>query len=200
MEITPGIESLVNLAIMEDYSSGDATTEALIPSDQAGHATIVSDEDGVLSGIDLALFVFRKFDKTLSTNTLVDDGSELTKGTRIAEINGSLGSILTAERTALNFLRKLSGVATETSKYVAAVKGTHLNLQIGFSHDVNYLIPEGVKISVEKQTIIKIHGTDKQLVGSVAAKIKSYKKTEPYKGKGIKEQGQYIIRKESKKK
>ena len=128
MEITPGIESLVNLAIMEDYSSGDATTEALIPSDQAGHATIVSDEDGVLSGIDLALFVFRKFDKTLSTNTLVDDGSELTKGTRIAEINGSLGSILTAERTALNFLRKLSGVATETSKYVAAVKGTHARI------------------------------------------------------------------------
>ena len=59
---------------------------------------------------------------------MVDDGSELTKGTRIAEINGSLGSILTAERTALNFLRKLSGVATETSKYVAAVKGTRARI------------------------------------------------------------------------
>ena len=58
----------------------------------------------------------------------------------------------------------------------AAVKGNYLNLQIGFSHDVNYLIPEGVKITVEKQTVIKINGTDKQLVGSVAAKIKSYKK------------------------
>ena len=90
---------------------------------------------------------------------------------------------------------ELSGVG-----FRAAVKGNHLNLQIGFSHDVNYLIPEGVKISVEKQTIIKISGTDKQLVGSVAAKIKSYKKTEPYKGKGIKEQGQYILRKEGKKK
>jgi len=124
MEITPGIESLINLAIMEDYSSGDATTEALIPSSQVGHATIISDEDGILSGIDIALFVFHRFDKTLSTNILVDDGSKLIKGTRIAEINGSLGSILTAERTALNFLRKLSGVATQTSKYVAAVKGT----------------------------------------------------------------------------
>ena len=90
---------------------------------------------------------------------------------------------------------ELSGVG-----FRAAVKGNHLNLQIGFSHDVNYLIPEGVKIAVEKQTIIKINGTDKQLVGSVAAKIKSYKKTEPYKGKGIKEQGQYILRKEGKKK
>ena len=90
---------------------------------------------------------------------------------------------------------ELSGVG-----FRAAVKGNQLNLQIGFSHDVNYLIPEGVKITVEKQTIIKINGTDKQLVGSVAAKIKSYKKTEPYKGKGIKEQGQYILRKEGKKK
>ncbi len=82
----------------------------------------------------------------------------------------------------------------------AAIKGNDLNLQIGFSHDVNYPIPQGVKIAVEKQTIIKITGYDKQLVGAVAAKIKSYKKTEPYKGKGIKEQGQYILKKEGKKK
>ena len=90
---------------------------------------------------------------------------------------------------------ELSGVG-----FRAAVKGKILNLQIGFSHDVNYTIPEDVKITVEKQTIIKITGYDKQLVGSVAAKIKSYKKTEPYKGKGIKEQGQYILKKEGKKK
>ena len=82
----------------------------------------------------------------------------------------------------------------------AAVKGNSLNLQIGYSHDVNYPIPEGVKILVEKQTIIKISGSDKQLVGSVASKIKSFKLTEPYKGKGIKEQGEYILRKEGKKK
>ena len=82
----------------------------------------------------------------------------------------------------------------------ASLKGKSLNLQIGFSHDVNYDIPEGIKISVDKQTIINITGSDKQLVGSVAAKIKSFKKTEPYKGKGIKEQGQYILRKEGKKK
>ena len=82
----------------------------------------------------------------------------------------------------------------------AAIKGNELNLQLGFSHDVNYLIPEGVKIVVEKQTTVKISGQDKQLVGSVTAKIKSFKKTEPYKGKGIKEQGEYILRKEGKKK
>ena len=82
----------------------------------------------------------------------------------------------------------------------AAIKGNELNLQLGFSHDINYLIPQGVKIVVEKQTTVKISGQDKQLVGSVTAKIKSFKKTEPYKGKGIKEHGEYILRKEGKKK
>ena len=82
----------------------------------------------------------------------------------------------------------------------AAVKGDMLNLQIGYSHDVNYSIPKDIKVVVEKQTTIKINGSDKQLVGSVAAKIKSFKKTEPYKGKGIKEQGEYVLKKEGKKK
>ena len=73
-------------------------------------------------------------------------------------------------------------------------------MQLGFSHDVNFDIPETVKIIVEKQTIIKISGSDKQEVGMIASKIKSYRPPEPYKGKGIKEQGQYILRKEGKKK
>ena len=82
----------------------------------------------------------------------------------------------------------------------AALKGKQLNLQLGFSHDINFDIPEGVKISVEKQTIIKINGADKQQIGMVASKIKSFRPPEPYKGKGIKEKGQYILRKEGKKK
>ncbi len=82
----------------------------------------------------------------------------------------------------------------------ASLKGKQLNLQIGFSHDVNFDIPESIKIEVEKQTIIKITGHDKQEVGMVAAKLKALRPTEPYKGKGIKEQGQYILRKEGKKK
>ena len=84
--------------------------------------------------------------------------------------------------------------------YRAALKGKQLNLQLGFSHDINIDIPENIKINVEKQTIIKISGLDKQLVGSLTAKIKSYRPPEPYKGKGIKEVGQYILRKEGKKK
>ena len=82
--------------------------------------------------------------------------------------------------------------------YRAALKGKQLNLQLGFSHDINFDIPENIKISVEKQTILKISGSDKQLVGMVTAKIKSLRPPEPYKGKGIKEIGQYILRKEGK--
>ena len=90
---------------------------------------------------------------------------------------------------------ELSGVG-----YRAALKGNILNLQLGFSHDINFEIPEGVKIQVEKQNILKISGNDKQKVGMVASEIKSIRPPEPYKGKGIKEQGQYILRKEGKKK
>ncbi len=84
--------------------------------------------------------------------------------------------------------------------YRASLKGKQLNLQLGFSHDINFDIPENIKISVEKQTIVKINGSDKQLVGMVASKLKSLRPPEPYKGKGIKEVGQYILRKEGKKK
>ncbi len=90
---------------------------------------------------------------------------------------------------------ELSGVG-----FRAAIKGKQLNLQLGFSHDVNFDIPEGTKIEVEKQTTIKIKGFDKQQVGMIASQIKSIRPPEPYKGKGIKEQGQYILRKEGKKK
>ena len=90
---------------------------------------------------------------------------------------------------------ELSGVG-----FRAALKGQQLNLQLGFSHDVNYNIPEGIKIIVEKQTTIKLSGFDKQQVGMVASQIKSIRPPEPYKGKGIKEKGQYVLRKEGKKK
>ena len=90
---------------------------------------------------------------------------------------------------------ELSGVG-----YRASIKDKKLNLQLGFSHDINFNIPDGINISVDKQTIIKITGTDKQQVGMVTSKIKSIRPPEPYKGKGIKEKGQYILRKEGKKK
>ena len=90
---------------------------------------------------------------------------------------------------------EMSGVG-----YRAAIKGNSLNLQLGYSHDINFEIPKDVKISVEKQTTIKINGTDKQQIGMVASEIKSFRPSEPYKGKGIKEKGEYTLRKEGKKK
>ena len=90
---------------------------------------------------------------------------------------------------------ELSGVG-----FRANLKGETLNLQLGFSHDINFKIPKEIKIAVEKQTIIKISGVDKELVSKISADIKSLKPVEPYKAKGIKERGQFVLRKEGKKK
>ena len=90
---------------------------------------------------------------------------------------------------------ELSGVG-----FRANLKGEILNLQLGFSHDINFKIPKEIKITVEKQTILKINGVDKELVTKIAADIKSLKPIEPYKAKGIKERGQFVLRKEGKKK
>ena len=90
---------------------------------------------------------------------------------------------------------ELSGVG-----FRATLKGNLLNLQLGYSHDLSYEIPKDIKVTVEKQVIIKINGIDKELVGKVAAEIKRLKPVEPYKAKGIKERGQYVLRKEGKKK
>ena len=90
---------------------------------------------------------------------------------------------------------ELSGVG-----FRANLKGDILNLQIGFSHDVNFKIPKEIKITVEKQTVIRINGVDKELVSKIAADLKNLKPVEPYKAKGIKEKGQFVLRKEGKKK
>ena len=121
----------------------------------------------------------------------VDDETKRLWGMNRSLINNAIiGASKGFEKTL-----ELSGVG-----YRAALKGKQLNLQLGFSHDVNFDVPEDVKILVEKQTIIKISGIDKQKVGMVTAKIKSFRPPEPYKGKGIKEKGEYILRKEGKKK
>lgn len=84
--------------------------------------------------------------------------------------------------------------------YRAAVQGKSLNLQLGYSHDINYPIPEGIEIKCENQTTIAVSGADKQVVGQVAAEIRAFRKPEPYKGKGIRYRGEQILRKEGKKK
>ena len=112
-------------------------------------------------------------------------------GTTRSIINSALIGVSTGHEKIL----ELNGVG-----FRANLKGNVLNLQIGLSHDASYKIPEGIKLIVEKSTIIKISGIDKELVGKVSSEIKSLKPVEPYKGKGIKERGQYVLRKEGKKK
>ena len=84
--------------------------------------------------------------------------------------------------------------------YRAALKGKKLNMKLVYSHDINFDIPDGIKITVEKQTSIKINGSSKQQVGAIASKLKTFRKIEPYKGKGVREKGQYVLKKEGKKK
>ena len=147
--------------------------------------------------------------KTLNINLemfdlKIDDGKEVS--IKPKKINQDTKRLWGMNRSLVN--NAIIGASLGYSKtlelngvgFRATLKGNKLNLQLGFSHDINFDIPETIKITVEKQTIIKITGTDKQEVGMVAAKIKSLRTPEPYKGKGIKEQGQYILRKEGKKK
>ena len=147
--------------------------------------------------------------KTLNFNSdlfelIINDGKDvLIKPKKITQeikrlwgMNRSLlNNAITGISKGYEKILELSGVG-----FRASLKGKQLNLQLGFSHDINFDIPEGIKITVEKQTIIKISGFDKQQVGMIASQIKSLRPTEPYKGKGIREQGQYILRKEGKKK
>ena len=141
-------------------------------------------------------------DKIFST-TISEDNNLILK---LIKKNESLNVVWGTTRSIIN--SALIGVTAGHEKILeitgvglrAILKGSLLNLQLGFSHDISYKIPEGVQLSVEKSTVIKINGIDKELVGKVAAEIKMLKPIEPYKGKGIKERGQYILRKEGKKK
>ena len=141
-------------------------------------------------------------DKIFST-TISEDNNLILK---LIKKNESLNRVWGTTRSIIN--SALIGVTAGHEKILeitgvglrAILKGNILNLQLGFSHDISYKIPEDVQLSVEKSTVIKINGIDKELVGKVAAEIKMLKPIEPYKGKGIKVRGQYILRKEGKKK
>jgi nicotinate-nucleotide pyrophosphorylase (carboxylating) len=118
------LKRMVSNALAEDLASGDVTTEVLIPFALVGKASILVKRDGVLVGIDVAKEVFRQVDPSLHFKALVKDGAKVRKGDVVATVEGKVASILKAERTALNFLQHLSGIATETARYVDAVLGT----------------------------------------------------------------------------
>ena len=123
MLVSRDIRDLIDAALAEDVGQGDPTTDALIEPGLNGSATLVSRENGVIAGIDVAVEVFTQFDPELDTEPLVKDGSSVNAGEQLASVSGSMASILKAERTAVNFLQHLSGVATMTRRYVDAVQG-----------------------------------------------------------------------------
>ena len=120
-----------------------------------------------------------------------NETSNIMWGTTRSIINNALIGVTVGYEKIL----ELTGVG-----YRAVLAESVLNLKLGFSHNTSYEIPQEIKLTVEKSTIIKINGIDKELVGKVASEIKMLKPIEPYKGKGIKEIGQYVLRKEGKKK
>ena len=141
-------------------------------------------------------------DKIFSTSISKDNNLALNLIKKNEELNPIWGTTRSIVNNAIigvssgyEKILELTGVG-----FRATLKGNILNLQLGFSHDCTYEIPSEVKVIVEKQTVIKINGIDKELVGKIASEIKTLKPVEPYKGKGIKEKGQYVLRKEGKKK
>ena len=145
--------------------------------------------------VTIVLLVLDNNDKNefqiLPLNKKIDKKTSIMWGTYRSLINNAVTGVSLGHEKILN----LTGVG-----FRANIKGEVLNMQIGFSHDVNFKIPKEVKITVEKQTTIKINGVDKDLVSKIAADIKNFKPVEPYKAKGITEKGQFILRKEGKKK
>ena len=117
-------EELVDHALAEDWAWGDVTTQALIPAEAEGKASFIAKSAGVVAGIEVAHLVFARVDASLKFHALLHDGDKLERGARIGAIEGKVAGILRGERVALNFLQRLSGIATETNRYVEAVRGT----------------------------------------------------------------------------
>ncbi len=161
---------------------------------EGGNLTITGPKGTKKLSIDDKIFSSKLNENEFQLKPLekkVDKKISIMWGTYRSLINNAVTGVTKGHEKIL----ELNGVG-----FRANLKGEFLNLQIGFSHDVNFKIPKEIKISVEKQTIIKINGVDKELVSKVSADIKNLKPVEPYKAKGIKERGQFVLRKEGKKK
>ena len=118
------IADAINAAIAEDIGSGDITSRVCIPVTTQATAKFIAKANGIISGIEVAARILSAVDPTIVTSILIADGAAVTKGDIIAVTNGPARSMLTAERTALNFLQRMSGIATTTHAFVAATKGT----------------------------------------------------------------------------
>jgi len=121
---TTYLDELLNRAIAEDIGDGDHTTQATIPANTQGKAALLVKENGILAGIEIAGYTFKKLDPSLSINTLLNDGDTITPGQVAFHVEGNVHSILKAERLVLNIMQRMSGIATQTNQYVNLLKGT----------------------------------------------------------------------------
>ncbi len=126
--LPPAVGRLIELALDEDLGRGDVTSESIFGSHETAQAIILAKSELVLSGLDVAMAVFQSVDARIATTPLFSDGSSVHSHTQVLRVEGPLRSILAAERTALNFLQRLSGVATLTRRYVHAVAGTEARI------------------------------------------------------------------------
>lgn len=149
-------EILIDLALAEDIGSGDVTSLYFIPEGRLARAFVAVRKDGVVSGVNLAARVFSKVDPGLEIEILVPDGSRVGAGALLIRVEGKARSILTAERVALNFLQRLSGVATLTARHVEQVKGTRARIL-----DTRKTTP-GFRL-LEKQAVVHGGGTNHRL-------------------------------------
>ncbi|MBI9057054.1 carboxylating nicotinate-nucleotide diphosphorylase [Labilibaculum sp. DW002] len=122
------IELIINHAFQEDIGNGDITTNNIVPENKLASASMTAKADGIIAGIDIAEMVFRKLDENLEWNPKIKDGDSVKKGDVILEIKGTFRALLTGERLALNLMQRMSGIATETAKYVAETKGSKVKI------------------------------------------------------------------------
>ena len=127
-QLPPEVLNLIDAALTEDQAFNDPTTQTLIPDDIAGAGILRAKAEGVLAGGRVAAAVFRRVDPGLKVDLLLADGADLAPGQDIARVNGAAAAILRAERTALNFMQRMSGIATATNLYVRAVAGTRARI------------------------------------------------------------------------
>ncbi len=126
--LPPEVHGLIAMALMEDIGPGDLTVEYFVPKRSVSSGRMLVKQPGVIAGLAIAEEVFRQVDDSIEVVTLAQDGDAVERGDIIMELRGPTGSLLTAERTALNFLQRLSGVASQTRRYVAKLAGTNTKL------------------------------------------------------------------------
>src|SRR5271157_5061479 len=182
------LNTLIDMALEEDIGGGDITSETLIPADLRAKTTLLAKADGVLAGVDLAKLVFIKVDPDLKFKVLLQDGTKLHSGDIIATVTGNARSILKAERLALNFLQKLSGIATQTAEFVDIINDLPVDIldtrkttpgmrllekyavSMGGGRNHRFNLSDGILIKDNHLATLRAHGmTLKEIVAKAKA-------------------------------